>query len=137
MLFEIGAILKLYVEDTTPPKVKLCLIVGSCSDKIAVVYINSEVNPNFLPADLQGLHCPITKKDCDKLSYESYADCSDIFEKDKSELNTLLQKEPGRKLCKLSNDRITMILGVLQRARTIWDYFNKCVNLKIGDQINN
>jgi len=36
-VFDIGSVLRLYVKDTVPPKVKYCIVVGNSSEKVATV----------------------------------------------------------------------------------------------------
>jgi hypothetical protein len=78
--------------NTYPPKEKFCIIVGCIHDKVAVVYINSIINQNVnYNSNLQSLHLPILKNDYQWLNYDSFIDCSKIYEKDISEILNLLK----------------------------------------------
>ncbi|HMH32137.1 MAG TPA: hypothetical protein VK543_03855 [Puia sp.] len=122
-MFKVGTVIRIFAEEARPnPKVKYVIIVGSSSDSVGFIFINSEVNPNHLnSANLQALHYPIVHTECPYLDEdESYADCSEIFERPKSDLNTLLQKEPGRiQKPPLTAERIESILDIIRRAKTI------------------
>ena len=77
-MFEIGKVIRIFTEDTIPPKVKYCIIVGSSSDEIATIFINSDIRPQALGPELQGLQYPLSEKDLKCLTHDSYADCSEI-----------------------------------------------------------
>lgn len=118
-MFDTGTVLKLFVQDTTPPKVKYCVIVGTCSSEIATVFINSELRPGQLPTNLQSLQFPITTDDLPVLKYDSFADCSEIAERSKGTLNSILQKEPGRKVGTLPKKKTEELVRLVRIAKTI------------------
>jgi hypothetical protein len=128
-LFEIGTVLRLFVEDTNPPKVKYLVIVGTCSAEVATVFINSETRPTNLPTGLRSLQLPITTSDLSCLTYESYVDCADIVARDKSKLNETLTKEPTRKVGTLEKDKIDEIVRLVKGADTISTADKKKFNL--------
>lgn len=45
---KIGSVIRVYVQDTIPPKEKRFILVGQSYDKLifATIFINSEINPN-------------------------------------------------------------------------------------------
>jgi hypothetical protein len=56
---KIGAVLKMVVPDTKPPKPKRFIVVGLSRNSVlvATIYINTEINPNLFPTqDLRNLH---------------------------------------------------------------------------------
>ncbi len=128
-MFEIGTVLKLFVHDTTPPKVKYCIIVGVCSSDIATIFINSGLRPEHLPNGIQLLQLPVTTTDLPELKYDSIVDCSEIAERNKNELNTILQKEPGRKVRALSKNKVEEIVRLVKNAKTISTAQKKKFNL--------
>lgn len=128
-LFEIGTVLRLYVEDTNPPKVKYCIIVGNCSAEIATVFINTETKPEYLPSGLRATQLPISPSELSCLDHDSYIDCSEIRPRDKKELNELLQREPGRKEGSLSSRKIEDVVRVVKNADTISTEDKKKFNL--------
>lgn len=85
MLLDVGDVIRMFVEDVSPPKVKYCIVVGKTSQEVATIFINSRLRFADLE-ELQGLQCPLSVSDCPFLKYDSYADCSDIRERDKGEL---------------------------------------------------
>lgn len=118
-MFEIGTVLRIFAEDSIPPKVKYCIIVGSSRDKIATVFINSDLRPPLLKSYIQSLQYPLNHEDCSCLKYESYVDCAQISERDKSQVNAILQKEPGRKECVLAATHVQTIVDLIKRSKTI------------------
>ena len=56
-----GTVLRTHVDDTTPPKIKLFVVlaVNETQTSVASLYINSDVNPNmFHREELKNLHLP-------------------------------------------------------------------------------
>jgi len=92
---QIGSVFKTMVYDTNKPKEKYFVVVAESIDSISLasVYINSEINPNlFRTAKLKELHIPISKQDCTFLKWDSFVDCSQLHEKNKIQLSTLLNE---------------------------------------------
>lgn len=111
--------LRLFVEETIPPKVKYLVIVGSTSDKIATVYINSDLFLNDIPVGSQAYQLPITPAELSCLIRNSLIDCSDIVERDKASINKILQIEPGRKEGALAQAKIAEVLRLVKTSKTI------------------
>lgn len=86
---QIGAVLRLFVEDTDPPKVKYFIVVGLTQDGISLasVYINSEVNMimNY-SLELRALHLPLSTDDCNLLDHDSFVDCSRLVIRDRERI---------------------------------------------------
>lgn len=118
-MFEIGKVIRIFAEDTIPPKVKYCIIVGSSSDEIATIFINTNIRPHSLGGELQGLQYPLSESDLKCLSHDSYADCSEIAVRKKGDLNSLLQKEPGRNEGNLLTTKMNAIVNLVKGAKTI------------------
>jgi hypothetical protein len=112
-------VIRLFVQDTTPPKVKYCVIVGNYGSVIATVFINTDLRIGNLDVELQCLQCPINPHDLGCLKYTSYVDCSEICERSKNDLNQILQKETGRKEGNIPEEKLQTIIGILKKAKTI------------------
>jgi len=109
---QIGSVLKLFVDDTRPPKEKLFIVIGLSQDGIilASVYINSEVNlvVNYSP-ELRALHLPISADTCDFLDYDSYVDCSQLVIRDRKIILNALFYRPEAFVGTVSNDDLEAI----------------------------
>lgn len=114
-----GTVIRAFVNDTKPPKVKRFVIVAENTNKclIACVYINSDINPNLFPtAALTDLHIPINADSSRAfIENDSYIDCSYLSEKNKSDLEKLLTDNPDYVIGELSS---TEFHGVVQKVKT-------------------
>jgi len=74
-----GAVFRLHVPHTTPPKIKRFVVLGIDANKIelAFIFINSNPAPNPALRSLQ-LRLPVGK--CPFLDHDSYLDCSQVYE---------------------------------------------------------
>lgn len=102
-----GAILKAFVKDIFPPKEKYFIIVAFSIDKIAIatVYINSQINPNKFPTEeLRKFHLELKASDNNFLGHDSFADCTQLHEKNYEELFRLLQTQPAVHIGVLQTD---------------------------------
>jgi hypothetical protein len=80
---KVGAVIRKFVTNTTPPKEKRFIVVGLSDDSIAlaVVYINTEINPFIANRpDLNRLQLELKQKNRSILNYDSFVDCTKIFE---------------------------------------------------------
>jgi len=116
---KISTVVRIISPDTDPPKVKWFIIVGSESQNLATIYINTDPRLTDLSGSLQALQLPLKKDRCPFLDHDSHADCADLRERPKSEINQLLQKEPGRKEGEIPDDVMKDILALLKKAKTI------------------
>lgn len=108
------------VPETHPPKVKYLIIVGVNAQYIFTIYINSDIRfQNINSAPIQGLQVPITPQDCGFLTHDSFADCSTLINRDKQEINAILQKEPGRREGVIPPNIMSIIIQILTAAKTI------------------
>ena len=117
-----GAVLKLFVHDTTPPKVKMFVITGLAYDKItiATVYINSEINPNvYTTEELKKLHIPLIADDRNIVAYDSFINCSSLFEKNMAVFLAHLQADPNAHLGYLTEAEFKQVRATIKAARTI------------------
>lgn len=117
-----GSILRLHVKDTTPPKIKIFIIIGEDEDSIslACLYINSDINyrMNF-SQELIALQMPLKSKDFDWLHHDSFLDCSKIHPQKKSEIRKILQNRPDAYIGDLDEENFNIILETVKSSTTI------------------
>jgi hypothetical protein len=117
-----GAVIRMHVPDTNPPKIKRFVIVAEHNSDVvlATVFINSEINPNmFRSQELRNLHLPILENGRDYLDKDSFIDCSDIIVREKDVLFDKLKERPSQHIGKLSDSDLNDVLDKLQSAPTI------------------
>lgn len=117
-----GAVIKTFVKDTIPPKEKYFIVVAFSPDRIAVatVYINSEINPNkFATEELKKFHLELKVDENPFLTYNSYADCTQLHEKDYEVLLKLLQEHPTTHIAILQEDLLKKVKDNIKATRLI------------------
>ncbi|MEY4203785.1 MAG: hypothetical protein RL013_1488 [Bacteroidota bacterium] len=120
--FQVGSVLKYYVDFTTPPKVKRLIIIGFDTEKVifASVLINSEINPNvFQSKDLQDLHISLNSTGRDYLSHSSFVDCSNLIEQDIASIKKRLSEFPDMHIGSLSEEDLNKVKSKIKDAKTI------------------
>ena len=78
-----GAVVKVWLTTTTPPKEKRIIIVGTTvsGDYLGVVLINSDINWNVhRNRDIIDFQYFLRAEECDFLDHDSYADCLNLHE---------------------------------------------------------
>jgi hypothetical protein len=118
----IGSVIKTFVTDTTPPKIKRFVILGISADKLAIgtLYINSEINPNLFPTvELKNLHLKLVKENREYLDHDSFLDCSKVYEKEYEDLLAVLQQDASCLIGQLSTDDLKLVKKTVKEARTI------------------
>jgi hypothetical protein len=118
----VGSVLRAFVKDTNPPKIKYYVIIGFTNDKLALgtVYINSDINPNkFTNAELIDLHIPILVSELAFIDHDSFIDCSQIVERNVAAIKDLLIKDPNCHKGNLGESKLKSIFQKLKSARTI------------------
>lgn len=121
-ILKIGTVLRFYVTDTIPPKVKRLIITGIDNERVttATIFINSEINPNIFTSDeLKRLQYKLEANKCTFLEHDSYADCSDIRERKFEDLVKLLNKSPQVNLGVLDSKDLAQIRSLIKSAKTI------------------
>ncbi|WP_442588894.1 hypothetical protein ACSBL2_22940 [Pedobacter sp. AW31-3R] len=129
---KIGSVIRVYVQDTIPPKEKRFILVGQSYDKLifATIFINSEINPNIFPQqELRDLNIELTTKDRAYLDHDSYADCSNIKKRNASWLLDIISIDPARVIGEVSEDDLKTIREKIKSARTISPALKKTFGL--------
>jgi hypothetical protein len=118
----LGAVILRHEDSLNPPKEKFSIIVGMSNDSslLATVYINSKIN-DFIKSrqELHALQFEISVANCPCLSYTSYADCSDIVQRDYKELFDEVTNNLRIMKGALNTDLLNQIRQTLVRAGSI------------------
>ena len=125
---KIGAVIRILVKETIPPKVKYLVVVGLDGGSIsfATIYINTEINMNVINTpELQNLQVWLESSKCQTLEHDSYADCSKIVERNILEVAAYIAKNPASELGMLEKKYLTNVLELLKTAATIIPYHKK------------
>ncbi len=119
---KVGAVIRIPVTDTIPPKIKFLIIVG-CEDSkvlLATVFINSEINLNILHTpELQNLQYKLSAAEFSFLHHDSYVDCSKIKERDYQAILNLIKNQPSVHVGQIDEQRLKAIRTLLRSAKTI------------------
>ena len=119
---KIGAVLRFFVPDTKPPKIKYLAIVGIDNEQylLATIFINSEVNINVLNSpELRALQLLLAKQHCTFLDHDSYADCSKVQERNLTEIHDKLTETPGTHVGELNSLLLQEAIALLKGAKSI------------------
>lgn len=110
------------VDDTNPPKIKRFVIIG-INEGVALVgylFINTSINPNvFRTEDLKKLHLPLSKDGRPYIDYDSFLDCSHIYEMSIEKLEDVFSQDYETYLDQVSDDDMAQIRELIKAARTI------------------
>ena len=118
----IGSVIRVPVQDTTPPKIKRLIIVGIEEDNVllATAFINSEININILNTpELTSLQYGLQTLNCDFIDRDSFVDCSIIKERKIQKLKEYISNNPNAVMGELEEKDLERIKGLLISATTI------------------
>lgn len=140
---KVGTVLKLFVNDTTPPKEKRFIIVGFTEDKfsLASLYINTEVNTNInWSQEQQALQLELSSNSREYLDWTSYVDCSKFNIRETQEIKKAIQSRPEAIIGEVSAKDLELIITTIRHASTIngkykkrYGIFNHDFNNKLSD----
>ena len=119
---KIGPVLRLFDNETNPPKFKLWIIVGFDTEMLscAQIYINSKINTNiFRTIEAQNLHLKLEAENRSYLTHDSYVDCSELEIRRVSEIRALIVEDAERHKGELADEDLADILLKLREAPTI------------------
>jgi len=125
-----GTVIKVFIYRTHPPKIKYFIILGHDQIKrsYACIFINSEINIHVLnTSELQALQHPLLKEKNAFLDHNSFANCADIFLKDSTEINQLMN-DPDIYKAEIHPDDINTILEIVKHAETTKPNYLKVFN---------
>ena len=119
---QVGSVIRVFVKDTTPPKIKRFIVIGFSNDKVLLgtVFINSEINQNVFNTEyLKGLNIPLDSQIYDFVDHNSFVNCSDIQERSVVEIKNLLSNDPECSKGVVSEETMKIISTTLANASTI------------------
>ena len=120
--FKPGVVLRFFVTDTTPPKVKRLIIIAVENNEItaATLFINSEINPEIINSEeLRKLQYKILAADCNFLDHDSYIDCSSLKERTSESILKLLRQSSKTHLGELNPNDFAQVKKLVKEAKTI------------------
>lgn len=118
---ERGSVLRIFLTETHPPKYKWIVILGlsSTSIKFGFLIMNTEINPSiFNTSELRNEHFQIAPTPLNGLEHKSYVDCTDIYEKNRDELEKTIEDISVIK-GKLDTDDLLQIEGKIRNSDLI------------------
>ncbi len=119
---QVGSVIRVFVKDTTPPKIKYFIVIGFSEHKVLLgtVFINSSINQNIFHNEyLKGLNVPLDSQMYDFIDHNSFVDCSDIRERSVVEIKNLLSNDPECSKGVVSEETMKTISTTLASATTI------------------
>lgn len=114
-----GAVLRTWVQHTTPPKIKRWIVVAVTSDTLllGIVYINSEINPNIFPERERHLHVLMQPDERGLVDKVCYADCSALQPMPLAKAQALLQEDANYLLGELNGFELGRIQQTVAESR--------------------
>lgn len=125
---KVGSVLKLFVNDTTPPKEKRFIVIGLSEDKLSLasLYINSEVNTSInWSTEQQALQLEFTVYGREYLNRTSYIDCSKFNYRNTKEIEQAIEARPDAIIGELSSQDLELIITTIRLATTINGKYKK------------
>jgi hypothetical protein len=129
---KIGSVIRVFVDDTNPPKEKRLVLVGISYDQIfyASIFLNSEVNANiFSTTALKNLNIALKAEDRTYLDHDSFADCSQIQKRKVDWLLKIISNDPSKVLGELSKEDLKLLQDKIKLALTISPAIKKTFGL--------
>lgn len=129
---KVGMVIRAFVQDTNPPKIKRFIIVGISENNICLgtVFLNTEINIDALPPINQKFQYKLVKTDeRDFIDYDCYVDCSDLKERSYSEIHNLIVQNPKSVIGILSEKDLMNIHFTVCEAPTIAPKLKKKYNI--------
>jgi len=117
-----GTVLRLFVKDTVPPKIKRLIIIAVDNENylLATLFINSEINPMLLNSEeLIQLQFKIDSNKFDFIKHDSYVDCSKLKPRNIEQLSELIIKDPKTVIGEVDEVTLRKIKKIVKKARTI------------------
>ncbi len=118
-----GSVLRALVTETNPPKIKRFIVVSLSADKImlATLFINSQINLNmFTTEELKRLQVRLEKTaERSYIDFDSFADCSKIYEREVSAVIESIIKDTGMLLGQIGPADLDVLKQTVRSARTV------------------
>lgn len=127
-----GAVFKIYVKSTNPPKIKRIVILGINEEKTLIghIFINSNINLQRLDTDeLRNLQIYLEASHREYLDHNSYLDCSDLIPFPVADLERLYRADSSILLGHLSAEELAEARAKAATARTIRPKYKRMFGL--------
>lgn len=121
-LVRVGAVVKIWLTTTIPPKEKRVVIVGitATGDYLGVVLINTNINWNVhRNPDMYDYQYFLRGHDCDFLDHDSYADCLNMQELPRSYVVNTLQNDLQLALGDVPDDLLNELISRVKTSPAI------------------
>jgi hypothetical protein len=119
---EKGTVLRMYVDDTNPPKIKIFIVLGLHENKIALgtLFINSEINNNInFSTELQSLQYELKNQNHTFLDHDSYVDCSTIQQRVNQDILDKVNEDNNKIIGYLDPDTFEEVRKTVIKSETI------------------
>jgi len=117
-----GAVFRVFVDTTNPPKDKILVVVGMSGDRALVgcLLVNSNVNLHVNYSDeLRNLHIYLESEGREYLRHDSYLDCSQLHEMPLEKLRGLFERDAEILLGDFSEEDLGRAKQKVADAKTI------------------
>ena len=115
---KVKSVIKAFVSDTNPPKEKRIIIIGidNTEKYVGVILFNTAINWKAISTiELAKLQYYLTKEDNPEiLQWDSYIDCSDLFEFTKEELVESLIRNPENVLGEIKQEDFEEVIKLVK-----------------------
>lgn len=119
----VGAVFRLYVPETIPPKIKRIVIIGINEelDCLGILFINSDISTYIsMRPPLRKLQLSLDADNTrNYLDYDSYLDCSYLYERPKRVLKEKCISDTGIYLGQLSDTDVDKAKQLISSAESI------------------
>lgn len=129
-----GAVFRVFVNTTRPPKHKILVVVGLSGDRALVgcLFINSNLNLNINHSnELRNLHMYLESNGREYLEHDSFLDCSQLYEMVFSELHQALESNTEVLRGELSEEDLARAKQIAGAAQTITPKLKKRYGLVV------
>ncbi|TXD56907.1 hypothetical protein ES044_16060 [Polaribacter sp. IC066] len=117
-----GTVLRMFVNDTTPPKTKIFIVLGLHDNKVALgtLFINSKINDTInFSVELQALQYKLYLSDYAFLDKDSFVDCSNIQQRDNKNILQKINEDNSLVVGRLNQDTFEDVRKAIISAETI------------------
>jgi hypothetical protein len=125
---EKGTVLRMFVDDTNPPKTKLFIVLGLHENKLALgtLFINSNININInYSTELQSLQYELKSQDNTFLNHDSFVDCSTIQQRENDDILNKVNNDNSKILGYLNSNTFEEVRKTVIKSETIRGKYKK------------
>ncbi len=127
----VGAVVRLPVAETNPPKIKRVIVVGINETHVGVVFINTDINTSVIRTqELLNHQIPIPASRNGCVDHDSYADCSFVFPKTIEEISNLLRDGlDGHDMGELNPEDMRLVITTVLKSRLISTHTKRAMGI--------